>query len=157
GTTSKVMKSPRFLRPASYSFASSRRVSPRCGGPRPSWWALVRGVARGRVLASAWPRLRARGRCGRGSETNTRSCRLRANSAPVLADEHRRGPGPWSRWCSSTPSVTPAVLRAYERGPTMMVKKLSAIGNSLGFIIERPILELLDITKDTPLEVRTDG
>ena len=39
----------------------------------------------------------------------------------------------------------------------MMVKKLSAVGNSLGLIIERPILELLDITKDTPLEVKTDG
>lgn len=39
----------------------------------------------------------------------------------------------------------------------MMVKKLSAVGNGLGLIIERPILELLDITKDTPLEVRTDG
>jgi antitoxin MazE len=39
----------------------------------------------------------------------------------------------------------------------MMVKKLSAIGNSLGLVIERPILELLDITKDTPLEIRTDG
>lgn len=38
-----------------------------------------------------------------------------------------------------------------------MVKKLSAVGNSLGLIIERPILELLDITKDTPLEVKTDG
>ena len=39
----------------------------------------------------------------------------------------------------------------------MMVKKLAAVGNSLGIIIERPILELLGITKDTPLEVRTDG
>jgi len=39
----------------------------------------------------------------------------------------------------------------------MMVKKLSAVGNSLGIIIERPILELLDITKDTPLEIKTDG
>lgn len=38
-----------------------------------------------------------------------------------------------------------------------MIKKLSAIGNSLGFIIERPILELLHITKDTPLDVSTDG
>ena len=38
-----------------------------------------------------------------------------------------------------------------------MLKKLSAVGNSLGIIIERPILELLDITKDTPLEVTTDG
>lgn len=38
-----------------------------------------------------------------------------------------------------------------------MIKKLSAVGNSLGLIIERPILELLSITKDTPLEVKTDG
>lgn len=39
----------------------------------------------------------------------------------------------------------------------MLVKKLSVVGNSLGLIIERPILELLNITKDTPLEVTTDG
>ena len=38
-----------------------------------------------------------------------------------------------------------------------MIKRLIAIGNSLGLIIERPILELLDIDKETPLEVRTDG
>ncbi len=38
-----------------------------------------------------------------------------------------------------------------------MEKTLSAIGNSLGLIIERPILDLLNIDKDTKLEVRTDG
>jgi len=38
-----------------------------------------------------------------------------------------------------------------------MIKKLSAVGNSLGLIIERPILDLLGITKDTSLEIRTDG
>lgn len=38
-----------------------------------------------------------------------------------------------------------------------MIKKLTAVGNSLGLIIERPILDLLDIDRDTPLEVRTDG
>ena len=38
-----------------------------------------------------------------------------------------------------------------------MIKKLTAIGNSLGIIIERPILELLAIEKDTLLEVTTDG
>lgn len=38
-----------------------------------------------------------------------------------------------------------------------MIKRLTAVGNSLGLIIERPILELLDIDKETPLEVRTDG
>ncbi len=31
------------------------------------------------------------------------------------------------------------------------------MGNSLGLVIERPILELLNITKDTELELTTDG
>jgi antitoxin MazE len=38
-----------------------------------------------------------------------------------------------------------------------MIKKLSAVGNSLGLVIDGPILDLLDITKDTLLEVETDG
>ena len=38
-----------------------------------------------------------------------------------------------------------------------MIKKLTPIGNSLGIIIERPILELLGIDRNTPLEVKTDG
>ncbi len=38
-----------------------------------------------------------------------------------------------------------------------MRKKLSAVGNSLGLVIEKPILELLRIDRDTELEVRTDG
>ena len=38
-----------------------------------------------------------------------------------------------------------------------MMKKLTTVGNSLGLIIARPILELLDITKDTVLEIKTDG
>lgn len=38
-----------------------------------------------------------------------------------------------------------------------MQKNLTAIGNSLGIVIEKPILELLGITKDTPLEMKTDG
>ena len=37
-----------------------------------------------------------------------------------------------------------------------MVKTLTAIGNSLGLIIERPILDLLNIDRDTKLEVRTE-
>lgn len=50
------------------------------------------------------------------------------------------------------------LYRSYERTTgSNMIKKLSAVGNSLGLIIERPILELLDITKDTLLEVKTDG
>jgi antitoxin component of MazEF toxin-antitoxin module len=38
-----------------------------------------------------------------------------------------------------------------------MRKKLSAIGNSYGLVIEKPILELLNIDRDTELEVTTDG
>ncbi len=38
-----------------------------------------------------------------------------------------------------------------------MIKKLTAIGNSLGIIIDRPILELLRIDRETALEISTDG
>jgi antitoxin component of MazEF toxin-antitoxin module len=38
-----------------------------------------------------------------------------------------------------------------------MRKKLSAIGNSLGIVIEKPILELLDIDRHTEFEMTTDG
>lgn len=38
-----------------------------------------------------------------------------------------------------------------------MGKKLSAIGNSLGLVIEKPILELLGIDRETELEMTTDG
>lgn len=38
-----------------------------------------------------------------------------------------------------------------------MIKHLTLHGNSSALIIEKPILELLHITKDTPLEIATDG
>jgi antitoxin component of MazEF toxin-antitoxin module len=38
-----------------------------------------------------------------------------------------------------------------------MVKTLKQIGNSYGVIIDKPILELLHITPETPLEITTDG
>jgi antitoxin MazE len=38
-----------------------------------------------------------------------------------------------------------------------MAKRLQAIGNSSGIIIDKPILDLLEITPDTELEVKTDG
>lgn len=38
-----------------------------------------------------------------------------------------------------------------------MRKNLTHIGNSLGLVIEKPILELLEIRQDTELEVTTDG
>lgn len=38
-----------------------------------------------------------------------------------------------------------------------MVKRLQAIGNSSGLIIDKPILELLRITAHTDLDLSTDG
>jgi antitoxin MazE len=38
-----------------------------------------------------------------------------------------------------------------------MIKRLQAVGNSSGVIIDRPILDLLKITDDSQLEVTTDG
>jgi antitoxin MazE len=38
-----------------------------------------------------------------------------------------------------------------------MTKNLVAIGNSLGIVIDKPILELLKIERDTPLDITTDG
>jgi len=38
-----------------------------------------------------------------------------------------------------------------------MVKRLTKHGNSLALVIDRPILELLGVDADTPLEISTDG
>ena len=38
-----------------------------------------------------------------------------------------------------------------------MQKSLTGIGSSLGIIIDKPILDLLRITKNTMLEISTDG
>lgn len=38
-----------------------------------------------------------------------------------------------------------------------MIKKLTAHGNSSALIIEKAILDLLNITTETPLEIATDG
>ncbi|RPI62682.1 MAG: AbrB/MazE/SpoVT family DNA-binding domain-containing protein [Planctomycetaceae bacterium] len=38
-----------------------------------------------------------------------------------------------------------------------MTKTLIKHGNSLALVIDKPILEMLDISRDTPLEVTTNG
>lgn len=38
-----------------------------------------------------------------------------------------------------------------------MIKTLVKHGNSLALIIDKPILDLLKIKEDTPLEITTDG
>ncbi len=39
----------------------------------------------------------------------------------------------------------------------MMIKNLTKHGNSLALVIEKPVLELLHIDQDTPLNISTDG
>jgi antitoxin MazE len=51
--------------------------------------------------------------------------------------------------------VTPPFVRASGRGNHDQEALLGR--QQPGLIIERPILELLDIDKDTELEIRTDG
>lgn len=38
-----------------------------------------------------------------------------------------------------------------------MVKHLTPHGNSAALVIDKPVMELLHITMDTPLELATDG
>jgi antitoxin component of MazEF toxin-antitoxin module len=38
-----------------------------------------------------------------------------------------------------------------------MVKKLIQHGNSVALVIDKPILEMLNITNETPFELSTDG
>jgi len=38
-----------------------------------------------------------------------------------------------------------------------MIKKLTKHGNSFALVIDRPILDLLNIDPETPLDVSTDG
>jgi antitoxin component of MazEF toxin-antitoxin module len=38
-----------------------------------------------------------------------------------------------------------------------MIKKLTRHGNSLALVVDRPVLDLLKIDADTPLEISTDG
>jgi antitoxin MazE len=47
-------------------------------------------------------------------------------------------------------------VREARKG-SVMRKTLIQVGNSLGLVIERPVLDLLNITRDTVLEVSTDG
>lgn len=38
-----------------------------------------------------------------------------------------------------------------------MIKKLTKHGNSLALVIDRPVLDILKIDPDTPLEISTNG
>ena len=38
-----------------------------------------------------------------------------------------------------------------------MIKKLTKFGNSMALILDKPLLELLEITQTTGLKIKTDG
>lgn len=38
-----------------------------------------------------------------------------------------------------------------------MIKKLRRHGNSLALVLDKPVLDLLNITVDTPIAITTDG
>lgn len=38
-----------------------------------------------------------------------------------------------------------------------MIKRLTPHGNSAALVIDKPVMELLGITMDTPLKITTDG
>jgi len=56
----------------------------------------------------------------------------------------------------STSVVQCTICCVYNTG-SIMKKTLSRYGNSLALILDKPILELLNITEDTVLQIRTDG
>jgi antitoxin MazE len=62
---------------------------------------------------------------------------------------------PGSSWAGIDLALDPGYNFVRTKGH--MVKKLSRIGNSLGVILDRPVLELLQIDETTPLEITTDG
>lgn len=51
----------------------------------------------------------------------------------------------------------PARVRTNLSYRTNMTKRLTRSGNSLALVIDRPLLEALDIDAETELEVSTDG
>lgn len=60
-------------------------------------------------------------------------------------------------WCFSPNLALVETGQRRVNKEKIMIKKLSKYGNSLAIIIDKPILELLNITHDTSLKIRTDG
>ena len=56
-------------------------------------------------------------------------------------------------------AVTPMEVHCPSNGLPLhhMIKYLTRHGNSLALVIDRPILDLLKITPEAPLEISTDG
>jgi antitoxin MazE len=44
-----------------------------------------------------------------------------------------------------------------SHGGVRMIKKLTTHGNSLALVLDRGVLDLLEIEADTPLNIKTDG
>jgi len=58
---------------------------------------------------------------------------------------------------SLTPIHAGNTLYIRYREETAMIKRLVSHGNSAALIIDKPILELLNVDMETPLEITTDG
>jgi antitoxin MazE len=59
------------------------------------------------------------------------------------------------RWLDNIGIRLYNVIILYKGGP--LIKKLVSHGNSAALVIDKPILELLHVDMDTPLEITTDG
>ena len=85
-------------------------------------------------------------------QTGARSASHSMRSMARSFDEVR---GPAVRGEGVAKAVVTGVITAVSA--MSMVKTLKQIGNSYGVIIDKPILEILHITPETPLEITTDG
>ena len=48
-------------------------------------------------------------------------------------------------------------INAADRGGATMIKTLTKHGNSCALVIDKPVLDLLKIDPETPLDITTDG
>jgi antitoxin component of MazEF toxin-antitoxin module len=55
------------------------------------------------------------------------------------------------------PRITFNDIFYLRQGGIALIKTLTKHGNSLALILDKPVLDLLDIEPDTPLSITTDG
>ena len=149
---------------------SSRRPPRRAGGspmpprrrrrstPPSSGRSPPRGTSPG---SSAAPSAGPSGRSARPSRSGSCSATRRR---PTFI---KRSPPPEARLPSglllrpdfglTPPASTVYTMCIRSIGGVTMTKTLIKHGNSLALVIDKPILEMLQISADTPLELRTDG
>jgi len=67
----------------------------------------------------------------------------------------------WGRGCGEVAGALSWIYTVYPTyypsGPGDLIKRLTKHGNSLALILDRPVLDLLEIDAETPLSITTDG